>query len=106
MTCIAPDEITGEQLLAFVDGEADGATLDHVRRCPHCAERARACAAIQQLLRAIFYRANCPEAHALGEYHLGLLSSTEQVAIEDHLKGCFLCAADLARLKRFLEKRP
>jgi anti-sigma factor RsiW len=104
MMCIAPDEITGEQLLAFVDGEADGATVDHIRHCPHCAARVRAYADIQQFLRAIFYRVNCPEAHTLGEYHLGLLSSIEQAAIEDHLKNCFLCAADLARVERFLEE--
>lgn len=104
MKCIAPDEITGEQLLAYVDGEADGATLDHIRRCPHCAERARAYAADQQLLRAIFYRINCPEAHTLGEYHLGLLSPTRRAAVAEHLQTCPMCVADLAKLKDFLKE--
>jgi hypothetical protein len=106
MECIAPDKITEEQLLAYVDGEADSATLDHVRRCPYCAERARAYATDQQILRTLFYRLECPDAHTLGEYHLGLLSPTEQAAIEDHLQICSLCAAEVADLEHFLQDEP
>jgi hypothetical protein len=106
MECIAPDKITEEQLLAYVDGEADSATLDHVRRCPYCAERARAYATDQQLLRALFYRVECPNAHTLGEYHLGLLSPNARAAIEDHLEICPLCAAEVAELEHFLQEEP
>ena len=104
MECIAPIEITEEQLVAYADGEADSATLDHLRRCRHCAQRARAYADDLRVLRALFYRIECPEAHTLGEYRLGLLSSSEQTAIEMHLKACSPCASELAELDHFLEE--
>jgi anti-sigma factor RsiW len=106
MKCIAPDEITDEQLIAYIDGEADGATREHIRRCPYCAKRAHAYDLDQQALRALLYRAECPDAQALGEYYLGvgLLSPADRAAIEEHLQACTLCAADLAKLKRFLEE--
>lgn len=104
MECIAPDEITDEQLIAYIDGEADSATREHIRRCPHCAERARAYDLDQQALRAALYRVECPDPQVLGEYHLGLLAPADRAAIEEHLQECSLCAADLAKLKRFLEE--
>lgn len=103
MECIAPDEIAEEQLLAYADGEADSATVDHIRRCAYCAERARAYATDQQILRALFHRVECPDAHTLGEYHLGLLSATEQAAIDDHLAVCSACAVEVADLEHFLQ---
>jgi hypothetical protein len=104
MTCIATDQITEAQLIAYADGEGDSATVDHIRRCSHCAERARAYAADQQTLRTLFYRVECPDAHALGEYHLGLLDATEQAAIEAHLETCRLCAAEVEELRSFLDE--
>lgn len=106
MKCIAPDKITEEQLLVYTSGEADSATVDHIRRCPHCAERARAYATDQQILHTLFHRVECPDAHTLGEYHLGLLSSTERDAIEDHLKTCSVCATEVTDLDQFLEQVP
>ncbi|MEJ2555936.1 MAG: zf-HC2 domain-containing protein [Anaerolineae bacterium] len=106
MECIAPDKIIDEQLLAYVDGEADSTTVDHIRRCPYCAQRARDYAADQHVLRALFYRLECPDAHTLGEYHLGLLSPTEQAAVKDHLEVCPLCVAEVAELEQFLQEEP
>jgi hypothetical protein len=103
MKCIAPSEISDEQLLAYGDGEADQSTLDHIRRCPYCAEQARAIAADQLALRTLFYRAECPDAHTLGEYHLGLLSADERAAIKNHLRTCVDCAAEMADLDHFLQ---
>ena len=102
--CIAPDEISEEQLIAYADGEATEATVDHIRRCPYCARQAHAYAADQQVLRTLFHRMECPDAHTLGEYHLGLLSPADQDAVEAHLQMCPLCAAEIADLESFLEK--
>jgi anti-sigma factor RsiW len=106
MECIAPDEITDEQLIAYIDGEADSATREHVCRCPYCAKRAHDYDLDQQALRALLYRADCPDAQTLGEYYLGvgLLSPADRAVIEAHLQECSLCAGDLAKLKRFLEE--
>jgi anti-sigma factor RsiW len=106
MECTAPDEIADEQLIAYIDGEADSATREHIRRCPYCAKRAHDYDLDQQALRALLYRAECPDAQALGEYYLGvgLLSAADRAAIEEHLKNCSLCSADLAKLKTFLKE--
>jgi hypothetical protein len=106
MECIAPGEITEEQLLAYADGEADSVTQDHVRRCSHCAERARSYANDQLALRVLFQRAECPDAHALSEYQQGLLPATEHATIEDHLRICSDCAREIAELDHFLKKVP
>jgi len=104
MKCIAPDEITEIQLIAYADGEGDSATVDHIRRCPHCAERAHAYAANQRALRVLFRRIDCPDAHTLGEYHLGFLSPTERAVIEAHLEICRPCAGEIEELRSFLNK--
>jgi len=102
--CIAPDEISKEQLIAYADGEANKATMDHIRRCPYCARQAHAYTADQQVLRTLFHRIECPDAHTLGEYHLDLLSPADQDVVEAHLQRCPLCAAEIADLESFLEK--
>jgi hypothetical protein len=104
MECIAPDEITEDQLLAYCDGEADDATLAHIGRCRHCAERVRALNSDYQALRSLLYRVECPDAHTLGEFHLGLLTAEEQAAIEDHLKSCPDCTTEIQNLDRFLRE--
>jgi hypothetical protein len=104
MECIAPHEITQEQLLAYADAEGDETTLNHIRRCPHCAEQVRTYAADQAALRALLHRVECPDAHTLGEFHLGLLAADEQVRVEEHLRNCPDCAAEMSELDRFLQE--
>jgi hypothetical protein len=106
MECIAPDEISEEQLLAWVDGEGEDTILDHIRRCAYCAERVRILADDQIRLRLLFHRVECPDAHMLGEFHLGLLSASERASIEDHLLACPECAAEVSDLDRFLGDVP
>jgi anti-sigma factor RsiW len=104
MECIEPGKVTDEQLIAYIDGEANGVVIDHIQSCPYCAERARAYNLDQQALRSALYRVECPDAQALGEYHLGLLAPADRAAIEEHLQVCTLCTADLAKLERFLKE--
>jgi hypothetical protein len=104
MECVAPDEITEEQLLAYSYNEADDASVAHIQRCAYCAERSRALAADQLVLRALFHRVECPDAQVLGEFHLGLLSPTEQAAIQDHLNTCPRCVAEVRELDHFLQE--
>lgn len=106
MKCIAPYEITEEQLLAYSDGEADETTLKHIGRCAYCAEQAHAITASQSILRVLFKRIECPDAHTLGEFHLGLLSANEQSAIMDHLNSCPDCAKEISDLEQFLQDVP
>jgi hypothetical protein len=106
MECIAPHEITEEQLLAYNDGEADDTSVEHIGRCPYCQERARVIAANQSILRILFQRVECPDAHTLGEFHLGLLSADERAAIKDHLESCPDCAREISDLEHFLQEAP
>lgn len=104
MECIAPYEITEEQLLAYADGEGDQNTIDHIRRCAYCTEQARALAADQVILRALLHRAECPDPHTLAEFHLGLLAADEQTAVQEHLRHCPDCAAEINELDHFLQE--
>ncbi len=106
MKCIAPHEITEEQLLAYSDGEADDIAVEHIGRCPYCQEQARTIAANQSILRILFQRVECPDAHTLGEFHLGLLSADKRAAIDDHLKSCSECATEINDLAHFLRDVP
>jgi anti-sigma factor RsiW len=104
MGCIEPGKIADEQLIAYIDGEADSATREHIRRCPHCAKRVDDYDLDQRALRALLYRADCPDAQVLGEYYLGLLSPADRAVIEEHVRDCSLCLADIAKLEHFLEE--
>jgi hypothetical protein len=106
MECIAPHEITEEQLLAYGDGDADDSAIEHIGRCPYCTQRARALVIDQLALRILFHHIECPDAHTLGEFHLGLLSADEQAAIKDHLNSCLDCATEVKDLDHFLQDVP
>jgi hypothetical protein len=106
MECIAPDEITEENLLAYGNGEADEVAIEHIDQCPYCAERALALATDQLAIRILFHRAECPDAHALGEFRLGLLTADEGAATKHHLESCPHCTTEVKDLDRFLQEVP
>jgi hypothetical protein len=106
MECIAPDEITEEKLLAYGDGGADEIAVEHIDQCPYCAERALALATDQLALRILFHRVECPDAHTLGEFHLGLLTADEGAATKHHLESCPHCTTEVKELDRFLQEVP
>lgn len=106
MECIAPDEITEEDLLAYGNGEAGEIAIAHIDQCPYCAERALALATDQLALRILFHRVECPDAHTLGEFNLGFLTADEGAAIEHHLESCPHCTTEVKYLDRFLQEVP
>jgi hypothetical protein len=106
MKCIAPNEISDERLFAYANGEGDPASLDHIHRCPCCAEEARAIDRDQSAFRTLFYRAECPDVHTLGEFHLGLVTADERAAIKSHLRICSECASEIDNLEHFLQSVP
>jgi hypothetical protein len=106
MECIAPDEISEEKLLAYGDGEADESVVEHIRQCVYCAERALALAIDQLTLRTLFYRIECPDAHTLGEFYLGLLTAEQGAVVKHHLDFCPHCTTEVKDLGRFLQETP
>lgn len=102
MTCINPPELDALQLAAYVDATAGAEVGAHVERCPHCAARAQRTARWQQGLKSRVRRATCPPALDVGEYHLGLYSGTQAVAIARHIVECPHCALELKQLRAYL----
>ncbi len=58
---------------------------------------------LERTLTRKLYRVECPDPHALGEYHLGLLEDRPEVTA--HVRECRLCQEELAALERFLGVR-
>ena len=53
-------------------------------------------------LRSSLYRFDCPDAHTLGEYQIGVLDPQESMRIAGHAAQCDECQADLRLLRQFL----
>jgi Putative zinc-finger len=60
-------------------------------------------AKLENQLSNALYRAFCPEPNELGEYQLGLLSTTRAQQIQAHLAECPHCQTELAQLQSFLK---
>jgi anti-sigma factor RsiW len=97
-TCINPTEINEGDLMAYVDGTADQAVVEHVRRCPACAHQARELATLQAMLTARLYRASCPTPDQLIAYQRGELRDSEKLVVAQHVRQCPHCARELAAL--------
>ena len=50
--CIDPSAISDGDLMRYVDGLAEAAVVDHVRRCPACAHEAESLGRLQAALLA------------------------------------------------------
>jgi hypothetical protein len=97
-TCIDPTEINEGDLMAYVDGTADQAVVEHIRRCPACARQAQELAALQATLTARLYRASCPAPDQLIAFQRGELWGNEKSTVAQHLRQCPHCARELAAL--------
>ncbi len=104
MTCVSPPELTDDQLLAYLDGQAAREVEAHLQQCPHCRERMNSLANFQSRLTSQLYRLTCPSARELGEYHLGILPSARGEEVTRHLAECPHCTQELAQLETYLGK--
>jgi hypothetical protein len=98
--CSEPSAPSATALIAAADGEADEATLDHVRACPHCADQVAALRLFQARLRRRLYRLYCPTSDTLMDYCQGLLDPYQDLSVIQHVVLCPHCAAELALLER------
>jgi anti-sigma factor RsiW len=92
-------EITAEDLLAFIDGEASPAVAAHLATCPICSARAAGYARLQDALVRRLYRFDCPPAAALTAFVAGILPPRARTGITAHVRACPCCAADVALLR-------
>ena len=59
-------------------------------------------ARLARRLGLLLGRFDCPSAHALGEFELGLGPAAERRRIEAHVQSCPLCAGELRVLRELL----
>jgi anti-sigma factor RsiW len=103
MECSESGAIRDEELFAYIDGlPVRPAVLGHLARCQHCSSRLATYQRMDRKLIQRLYRWDCPTNQVLGEYQLGLLSSGQAAEVQDHLKKCVLCAAEVVMLTKFL----
>jgi anti-sigma factor RsiW len=98
--CAMPPAPSGVDLLAAADGEADEATLAHLRTCPACTARVAQLRALQAQLRRRLYRLHCPSSDLLIDYCQGLLDPYQRATLVHHLALCPHCMAEIALLER------
>lgn len=95
-----------DELIAYADGEATAAVAAHIEATPALrAAAARYGRDSTRLARAL-YRHDCPPAHDLGEYALGLLAVAPSQQIMAHLARCPRCAAEARALGDFVTAEP
>jgi hypothetical protein len=107
MECSEPGAIHGDELLAYSDGaQVRPAVLAHLALCQHCNDQLAVYQRIDRKLTCRLYRWDCPTSQVLGDYQLGFLPAELAGDVEDHLKHCVLCAAELVTLTNFLAHDP
>ena len=107
MECSEPGAIRDEELLAYIDGtQVRPAVRAHLARCQRCSAQAATYQRMDRKLIQRLYRWDCPTNQTLGEYQMGLLSSKEATGVQNHLKRCALCAAEVVILANFIANDP
>lgn len=86
-------------ILMALDHQATPEIVSHLAECDACRERGEELRRLQSRLTSALYRSTCPTSLELGEYHLGLLESSAQRLIDEHLHACLHCMAELMTLR-------
>jgi hypothetical protein len=95
-------EIKDEEILAYLDGEAEASIVAQIEDSKELLGRAEELSRIQNRLTGKLYRRECPDSTELGESLLGLLSNKRARAINLHVSDCPHCTRELAQLKEFV----
>lgn len=101
MWCRFPPPLTDDQITALLDNAAEPAVREHIQRCDGCAARLAQARRVEQTLFGL-RRFDCPPAQVLGDYHIGLITGSQERAIVRHLEQCALCTTELEELRVFL----
>ncbi len=101
--CIDPAAVEDWELIAYAEGEKLEHVAEHLRRCPACRARLRDYTTLEDKLKQLLYRYDCPSVDALREHYWGHLSTDKQRQIKMHLQTCPHCAAELANLDQFID---
>ncbi len=102
--CDNPPPLSDEAISAALDGEAPAQVLAHLEHCGGCTARLEQAQRFERVLAGTLHRWDCPPSAQLGDYHLGLLTPSEQRAITAHLRLCRRCSTELEELRTFLNE--
>jgi anti-sigma factor RsiW len=97
MDCIAPEDVSEGDLLAYVEGQAERRVRDHVARCSSCASEAVALSMMDRALSAAIHRASCPATDELLQYQARLLQAGDRRRVARHVRTCLQCTKELAQ---------
>ncbi|GCE46622.1 hypothetical protein EI42_00134 [Thermosporothrix hazakensis] len=107
MECQEPGAIRDEELIAYLSGEqVRPAVVRHLARCSACAALVNGYQFLDAKLQQKLYRWNCPPSLLLGEYQMGLLDSTQEAALREHLRICARCTQEAAALTALIANDP
>lgn len=94
--CSRPPALTDTQLLQYVEASTDAGIAAHLADCPACAARLRAWQRTTHRLAQRLYRYGCLDPLEFGEYVLDRLTPEQRRRVDEHVRGCPACAAELA----------
>ncbi len=97
-----PGGVTPEEALMYADGAAPAMVAAHIRSCQICGAAAGEYVHTATGFRERLYRFDCPSAHDLGEYALGLRAVPERSRTAAHIVDCPRCTEELQVLRAFL----
>lgn len=104
LDCISPPELDEMKLWAYLDGEADQETVNHLESCEYCRGKVKDLIQVRNRVGSRLYRINCPSTLELGEYHLGLLDASKKLIVAQHLRECRHCQDEIAQLEKYLDE--
>jgi hypothetical protein len=99
LECIAPDEISTGDLLAYIDDDIPAYISQHIRNCPFCTQEVADLEKMQQLFAKTLFRESCPELDFLLQYQAGLLNKAEKRGLKQHLQTCPHCQEEIAQIE-------
>lgn len=106
MSDTPPSSVTDAELIAYIEGEADGKLAKLVEQSAPLSQRVWQLRQEIEWLTAHAFRRACPDTDELGDFHLGLLDQARVRAIEQHLARCPFCSREMVQYERFLGKAP
>lgn len=98
LDCIAPSDITEEEKLAYLDGEASVKAVKHIAECPACTAEVAFLYEANALLGVAIQRSDCPELDDLLAFQTGFLPKKNQRQLKSHIDTCVHCQAEIAQI--------
>ena len=108
LECINPAQVDDADYLAAIEDDVRPAFASHLEKCRYCQRELETYRAQDQLMHRQFAfisgpeRALCGETQRLGEFILKMLTPVESKKLDEHIKHCQYCAAEVVDLEKWL----